>query len=365
MNRRHALVIASFPAPYRVAVFHEMRKEYDLDVFFSEGNNENRNTRWFPAAKEFKYDILDNAAAKKRFWKAIRHIKEYDFVMPYDAGEKASIIAIVLCRLLKIPYYVNADGAILRKNFIRDRVKHFLYSGATACFSSGTAADNYFIYYGVKRERLYRHLFTSLYKEDILQAPVQEKEKAEIKKKLGLPQTKIVLSVGRFIPVKGYINLINAWKHINNATLVIIGGGEEKDAYMREIYRLGLKNILLYDFKSKEELKKYYYAADIFVLSTLGDVWGLVINEAMACGLPVVTTYECVAGSELICDGENGYLVHATDTIAMAEKIQILVENRALCEKCGRNNIKKIENATLDKIAERHIETIENTLGRT
>ena len=52
-------------------------------------------------------------------------------------------------------------------------------------------------------------------------------------------------------------------------------------------------------------------ASDLFVLPTREDIWGLVINEAMSFGLPIITTRKCIAGTELITDGENGYLLEA------------------------------------------------------
>ena len=63
-------------------------------------------------------------------------------------------------------------------------------------------------------------------------------------------------------------------------------------------------------------------AADAFVLPTREDIWGLVINEAMAYGLPVVTTDRCNAGLELIKNNVNGYVVHVDDKGELAKKLQ-------------------------------------------
>ena len=78
---------------------------------------------------------------------------------------------------------------------------------------------------------------------------------------------------------------------------------------------------------SKQELFQYYLASDIFVLPTREDVWGLVVNEAMACGLPVITTNKCGAGIELIENGVNGMIVKAGDSDSLAKGIETLLNS--------------------------------------
>ena len=94
---------------------------------------------------------------------------------------------------------------------------------------------------------------------------------------------------------------------------------------------LNLINIHFVDFMPKKDLANYYKAADIFVLPTREDIWGLVVNEAMSYGLPVVTTNKCVAGSEMIVNGENGYIVPVENSdalkAAMISSFDISAEN--------------------------------------
>ena len=80
-----------------------------------------------------------------------------------------------------------------------------------------------------------------------------------------------------------------------------------KKEYINYISEHQLTNVFFFDFMNKELLFKYYQISDLFVLPTREDIWGLVINEAMANGLPIITTDKCVAGKELIND--NGYII--------------------------------------------------------
>lgn len=361
---KKVLVISSYPAPYRVGVFAGLAKEYDLDVFFDTCKNENRNATWFCKSGELKFDVLDNDEAKKRFSKALSEIKKYDFVIAYDPARKPAIKAIILCRILGVPYYVNNDGAIIRPNFINDRIKRFLFKGARACFASGDSSVKYFKYYGVKEERIHIHCFSSLYESDILSSLPKDDDKKSLKETLGLDvNLPAVISIGQFIPRKGFDVLLKAWKGIGDkAQLLIIGGGDDRPIYESMIGDLGLKNVKIIDFMPKDQLFKYYLASDLFVLPTREDVWGLVINEAMAMGLPVITTDNCNAGLELVVNGENGYIVPVEDVDALHNSLDGLLSDLELCRKMSENNLKKIRAYTIENIARSHIETIGLTL---
>jgi glycosyltransferase involved in cell wall biosynthesis len=78
---------------------------------------------------------------------------------------------------------------------------------------------------------------------------------------------------------------------------------------------------------SLKELIRVYSAADIFVLPSLEDVWGFVINEAMVCGLPVVSTRSSQAALEMVNSGENGYVVEAGDSMELYVALKNLIRN--------------------------------------
>lgn len=360
---KKVLVISSFPAPYRVELFKKLAKQYDLTIFFSSMSNENRNSKWFEKSGELKFDIVNNREAQNKFKYEIKNIKKYDFVLPYEPSNKLAIKVIFYCRLHNIPYYVNCDGAILRKNFLKDILKHFIFSGATACFSSGKSATNYFRYYGVCENKIFLHKFTSLTSSDILSKPVTNEERSLERKQLGLEDRKTIISVGQFIHRKGFDVLLKAWTKVKgNCQLLIIGGGDEKEKYENYIQENNLSNAYILEFMEKNLLFKYYRASDFFVLPTREDIWGLVINEAMAVGLPVITTNNCVAGNELIDEGSNGYLVAVEDEDALADKIQYLLDNIEIIENMRTNAINKIKDYTIENIARSHIKVIEETL---
>lgn len=358
-----ALVIGEFPAPYRVAVFQELAKEFDLEVYFCANQNEERSKDWFCKSGALSFDVLNNPTSKKKFQKALCNIKQYDFVLAYNAVTVPSIKAIFCCKLCGVPYFVNNDGALPhRSNMVKKRLKRFLYRGAQLCFASGNTSKQYFLANGVKEEKIRIHNFTSLTKEDILPAPMSEAERRALREKRELVQNKVyVMTVGQFIERKGFDLLLQAWnllKDTANAELLLIGGGGKRTEYEAYIKEHTLKNVTIIDFLKKEDLFDYYKASDLFVFPTREDIWGLVINEAMACGLPVISSDMCVAAQELISHGENGFLYPVLDIDQMAKCLQNLIQDATLRQQIAKNNIDKIQGNTMENIGRQHIKDI-------
>ena len=156
--------------------------------------------------------------------------------------------------------------------------------------------------------------------------------------------------------------LLKACTKIPKEYGVYIVGGEPTQKYLALKRRLDLDNVHFIGFRSKEELKEYYMAADLFVLPTREDIWGLVINEAMAYGLPVVTTDNCIAGLELVKDYENGFIVPVEDERVLANKINKILTDDDLRGKMAKNSLVKIKQYTIENMAESHIRLFNNFL---
>ena len=135
-------------------------------------------------------------------------------------------------------------------------------------------------------------------------------------------------------------------------------GGKPTKQYLDIVQQNNIKNVHFIGFTEKEKLKSYYAAADIFVLPTREDIWGLVINEAMAAGLPVITTDRCGAGLELIKNNQNGFLVQVDDVDNLSEKMHLILNNKDLKNKMEKNAIGVIKNYTVEKMAQWHYEQL-------
>ena len=103
-------------------------------------------------------------------------------------------------------------------------------------------------------------------------------------------------------------------------------------------------------------------SADLFVLPTREDIWGLVINEAMSNGLPIISTNRCIAGLELVKDGENGFIVPVDDVDALSQKIETILSNEQILETMGKKSLEKIKDYTFEQMAKRHMEIFQSKI---
>lgn len=353
------LVISSYPAPYRVAVFRGLAKQYQMDVFFEFIQDQSRAEEWFVRSEEFK--VLNTPENKAAFDHCLKHVTDYDLVLAYDYNNTNAGRLIRTCIRKKVPYIINCDGAFINPHWLKDMVKRYYISHARACFASGQHAAEYFRHYGAKEENIYFHQFTSMSAADVEHAAACGVGKEELRRALGLQNIPTALTIGQFIPRKGFDVLLQAWKDVPQpAQLVLVGGGDLEEEYRRQIRELDLQHVSLVGFVDKEKVFQYYHASDVFVLPTREDIWGLVINEAMASGLPVIGTDRCVAAVELLEDGQNGYVTAVEDVPALTKALTQILSDPQLAAQMSRNNLEKIHSYTLENIVENHRRVIDS-----
>ncbi|MBZ9572240.1 glycosyltransferase family 4 protein [Patescibacteria group bacterium] len=168
-------------------------------------------------------------------------------------------------------------------------------------------------------------------------------------KKFSLNQSKKkprILYCSGFVPSKGIDTLLRALsivvKKYNNVVLDILGGGK-REPYIQTIADLGIaENIRYYGHIPYDEINKYYRNAYLFVAPTKHESFGLTIGEAMASGLPVVST-SATAIPEIVQDKITGFLVPWKDSRALAEAIITLLSNPEMAKSMGKAGRKRVE----------------------
>jgi glycosyltransferase involved in cell wall biosynthesis len=151
----------------------------------------------------------------------------------------------------------------------------------------------------------------------------------------------IILSVGAPIVAKGWLDLLDALKEVkkNNGEFVLLGiyGGHSSLDLEQEAKNRGLADNFMYiSDVPPDKMNQYYNAADIFCLASHTEGIANAVTEAMACGLPVITT--SVGGHpELITDNENGILTEPKNVPALSRKLQELILQEDLRIKLGKN----------------------------
>lgn len=362
---KHVLFLTKYPSPYRVQFFNELGKSVDVTVLYTDPAKQafHRDERWFSEeGRNFRAVQLPKTVAVRNKMICLSVIswlkKPWDAIIICGYALPTNMVAISWLKSHKIPFYMEVDGGLIREDSpMLYRLKRTLVSAATAWIGSGEVTSQYLAHYGADPKRIYSYPFTSLWQADILPQIPEQDRKQQLRIALGMEEEKIIVFVGRLTREKGMDTLLQAMPSLDDSTGVYFIGGEPSQSHLDYCRRSGISHAHYVGFCCKEELTKYYQAADLFVLPTESDVWGLVINEAMANGLPVITTDRCVAGLELVRDGVNGYIVPVNDPTFLAQKIHAVLDGDY--KAMGRQALETIRPYTLENMAKAHIEILE------
>ena len=357
------LFLTNIPSPYRVAFFNELGKSCELTVAFEGRFATDRNAAWqAEKLKNFTPVFLNGlrlGVDKFLSFKVCGLLKQkWDKIVISGYSTPTDILAIEYMRLKKIPFYLEADGGIIRPdNKLKFWLKKHFISAASAYFSSGKETTKYLLHYGANA-KIHEYPFTSLQAKDILPALPAQEHKRELRAQLGICENKVIVSVGRFSYQKGYGKgydiLMLASEILPKDIGIYIIGDTPTQEFINWQKSKALEQVHFVGFQNKESLLKWYKAADVFVLPTRGDVWGLVINESMAQGLPVITTDKCVAGFELVKEGQNGYIVPAGNAKALADAVtKIFTQDY---RSMGQKSLEIIGPYTIENMAQCHKE---------
>jgi glycosyltransferase involved in cell wall biosynthesis len=206
-------------------------------------------------------------------------------------------------------------------------MKTKFFRGCDAFVVPGKSSIDYLRNYGVHQDRI----FVAPNAVDTLffaqRAELIRKNATMHREALDLP-SRFFLFVGRLVQGKGVLDLLNAYEALppeirKEIGLVFAGDGAARPALQQRAASVGPGRIHLAGFAQKEDLASYYALAEVLVLPTYTDPWGLVVNEAMACGLPVIASNAAGCVADLIENGWNGLVIPSGEigrlTLAMNE----------------------------------------------
>lgn len=364
------LYITNLPAPYRVDFFNELGKYTDLTVLYERTTAGDRDARWYKEdALNFRGIDLGGipvGAASSFSPKVLQYIKDktYDVRVVGGYSTPTEMLAIQYMKRHKIRYILSIDGGFPaeERRFMKALKTHFI-SAAPMYLGTGKNAVRYLTHYGAEQDKILRYHFTSLFERDILNAPPSASEKKQLKNALGLTAAKVVVSAGRLLRSKRYDLLIEAAKDFPDTEVVIIGG--KADRFHTEIIKIcGAKNVRFIDFLPYSGLARYFQAADVFVMPSDSDVWGMVIVEAMANGLPVIATDSCGAAPDLIIDEKNGVIVPKGNVTKIREGLEFFLASAEDRFEFGKNSLSVVKEYSIENEVRDHIRAFDKFLGR-
>jgi glycosyltransferase involved in cell wall biosynthesis len=308
-------ILTNIIAPYRIPIYASLAGTFD-QIILHGGTEPNRTwTCQVPeSVKDRKVLTLQIPVQKKTGIPGIFDTNYLHFnlgllwslprfrpniIVTHEMGLR-TVIGLLYGKLAQIPVWVWWEGTLhSERNITRARsiIRSLIVRHAKRWISSGRTSTDYLLSLGVPREHI---LQIQLCGPQEVFLAVPSSANAWFKDQ---PRP-VILSVGQLIPRKGLNKLIEACGRQEACgrefTLVLVGQGPERANLEQLARQFSLKHFLILPNQSQPALNEIYRSADVFVLPTLEDVWGLVVNEAMWAGTPVLCSKYAGCAPELL-----------------------------------------------------------------
>jgi len=215
-----------------------------------------------------------------------------------------------------------------RRVLIKERLKGWwVRQHFDAAFAAGERTAAYLVRMGFARERIWTGYDVVENRAFAEGAAAARSQGDSLRDRLGLPE-RYFLFVGRFAPEKNVLRMLEAYARYRQMPekgdwgLVLVGGGPLEPLLRARAQNLS--GVVFAGFQRADAVPTYYGLASCLVLPSISETWGLVVNEAMATGLPVLVSHRCGCVPELVRPGVNGYICDPLDTDGMARLMGVM-----------------------------------------
>lgn len=362
------LVITTHPIQYHAPLFAYLTKHgaYQLKVLYTSGQGAGelydaefgKNRSWnIDLLNGYDYEFLRNNSKNKEVDNFFS-ISNPDLLNKINAYKPAVLLIfgwkhyshfqVMRHYKGKIPIVFRGDSTTLddrHGNFFKVAFRYaflrWVYSHADFAFSPGTASDKYFLNAGFHSRQIFRaaHAVDNDWFKNFSGEEREALDKLKSQFHITEDET-IFLFAGKFTPKKNPLLLISAFCAIATdnpgARLFLVGDGileEKMKSKCQSLPDSVAQRITILPFQDQPGMKLIYRLANVFVLPSAGpgETWGLSVNEALACGTPVIVSNQCGCAPDLVKDGINGYVFESGNISSLQQKMVIF------CDKKVRN----------------------------
>jgi len=361
-KKRRLLILSEIISPYRIPVFNALAKHENVDlhvVFLAETDSSLREWPIYKNEISFSYRVL----------RSLR-IRAAGHNLLFNWGLRACFRELAPQTILCGGYNYFASWQALwwarhhqvdfvlwsESNWHDSRKGHRWVEFMKAYFVArcerfvvpGKASFEYLQSLGVSEDRI--NIAPNAVGNELFAAQAERvrAESTEFRTRFGLP-ARFLLFVGRLVEAKGVFDLLEAYGKLGDdvrsqAGLVFAGDGAARAQLEEKAKSISRATICFPGFVHREDLAGFYALAEALILPTHSDPWGLVVNEAMACGLPVVVTDVAGCSSDLVENGWNGYVVAMGNSVALKDAIDVILRKPELQQEMSLRSIQRIQN---------------------
>ena len=377
MKKYKVALIHNIISPYRIPLFEGLANHPFIDLFVYFCVKTHKERKWDVLESDrYNYEILSGIILEVT-GSIHYHINpsiisklikgKCDVVIIGGSTDFTTQAAFITSKLLKTPTILWSEGIESAQSLLGKVINpltKYIVRNVDAIIVPGTMSRDFHIKMGATPEKIF--IAPNIVNNEmfIQKSSKFKKEKERFKQELNIQNEKIILFVGQLIKRKGVEYLIKAYKSLkgeyNDVCLVIIGDGVLKKELEEICIKEDIKDVHFTGWVPEEQKIIYYSIAELFVLPTLKDVWGLVINEAMDCGLPVISTKAAGCVRDMIIPGENGFIVDVANVDQLCLVMKKIILDEELAKKMGEKSLEIVESGfSLDKMVDGFTSAIE------
>ena len=380
MSRRLVL-LTEIISPYRIPLFNALasRSEVELHVIFlSETDPSLRQWQVYKDEIRFSYEILSSARKRvagfnmllnRGVARALDH-KSPEVILCGGYSYVASWRAMFWAKSHGIPLILWSESNrqdSRRGHWLVEFLKRAFLKRCDRFVVPGRSARRYLSSHGVHDSFIYtapnavdNALFTK-------SADVACNDAVALRRRLQLPG-RYFLFVGRFVAEKGVFELLSAYAKLDERLrtqigLVLVGDGAAKPVLQELAANITPGRVIFPGFAQREQLPVYYALADMLILPTYTDTWGLVVNEGMACGLPVILSCAAGCAEDLVEENWNGLLIPPKDESALVVAMERLATQSDVRLQMAANSRQRIVRYSPEEWANGVVQAVGNTQG--
>lgn len=339
--------ISNIPSPYKVALMRLMAKDIEIIALFEKTQEKERDASWYDHCFD---DLTVHYLNPKTYRLVLQEMAQTcDVLINADYTHSMSRYATKVFKKQNKPVCLLADGGLAIDRGLMNHIIAYFMKQCDYFLSSSIFVDDYFKFYHVPQQKIFHYRFSSLTQNDLIENHQLRIQKDTLKKEYGFKDEPILFSVGQQIPRKGVDILIEAVARLKTPVQLVIAGGNPEKKVLKMIEEKQMDNVIFVGFLNKEQLKYYYALSDIFVFPTRYDIWGLVVNEAMSFGLPIVSSRQAVASLHFEHESKN--IILYDEPSQLCEKLEMLLHNESYRQTLSENALKGIQNYTIEHTA--------------
>jgi len=359
--KRRLVITTEIISPYRIPVFSVLAEHPDVDlhvIFLAETDPSMRRWKIYKDEIRFSYEVLPhwrrrvagyNVLLNRGVVPALERAQP-DVIVCGGYGYLASWHVLGWARRHKRPVFLwsESNQQDQRRGMPHvEMLKRRFIAASSGFVVPGKSAAAYVATFGVPRERIFvapNAVDNSFFTQH---ASAARSRAAELRRQFDLPE-RYFLCVGRLVFSKGIFDLLDAYSQLAPelraaAGLLFVGDGVEQPELEAQATAIHPGTVRFAGFAHREQLAVYYALAEALVFPTHTDPWGLVVNEAMACGIPIVATDAGGCVVDLVQDGWNGYVVPKSAPQKLAEALAKVAASPELNTTMGARSAQRIE----------------------